>query len=198
MRHTRLKSCAGFTLIELAIVLGVFSIVMAALWIVASLVYENVRQHQLSREVQTIVQNIRQVSNNISRFTVAPDTDLTQTYDQQGVFPREMRLNPPASDDTADGILNHPWSTLATGTARVFSRVDNTHFGVSFIQMPRKACVGMATKLSGSEISGLSALRINGNTYTGAALPLTVVVANAACNNGDTNLVEWQFTLRDQ
>lgn len=187
-----LRNRQGLTLVETVIVLGVFSIVIAAIWLVVSVVFENVKQYNAIRNVQTTVQNARQLWTRVSQLSGTP-TDYTATMDSQAAFPLDMRYAP----GTAGGILNHPWSSSATGTVTV-TYVDGDTFAINFTSVPKKACIGLVTRMSGGEISNLEALVINSNVWATTSMPLTIVDANGSsgCTSATANTVTWRFNIR--
>lgn len=189
-----LNAARGFTLIETVIVLGVIALVVGAIWVVAGATTENAKQYSFTQQLQQTVNNARQVYQRINAFTVASGTDVTQTLDRQGVFPREMRYSQPASDSAATGILNHQWASSSAGSVTVLTRGTQT-FGIRYASIPKKACINLAVKLSGAD-TGLDTLVIGSNVYTAASLPLTTITANTACSSSNT--MEWRFTLRAQ
>ena len=183
----RLDKRAGLTLIEATIVLAIVSVIIAAVWTVSSVVYENARQYQANRQMQTSVQNIRQLYARVNQLTSL--SDVTATLDAQAAFPVEMRL----TQSTGSGVLNHPWASQTGGSVRVFNRTATT-FGIVFSNLPKKACIGLATKLTGGEITNLTAVLING---AAATPPVTIVTGTARCNAAaDTNTIEWRFDIR--
>ncbi len=186
----RLNPNAGLTLIESTIVLAIVSVIIAAVWSISSVVYENAHQYQANRQMQTLVQNIRQLYARVNALTT--DGDVTATLDTQEAFPREMRL----TQSTASDKLNHPWASQAGGSVRVYNRlsVNPRTFGIVFTNLPKKACIGLATKLTGGEITNLNRALINGAVVSS---PVTLVTATSQCNAaGDTNTIEWQFDIR--
>jgi Tfp pilus assembly protein PilE len=193
--NTRLHNASGLTLVETTIVLAVVSVIVAAVWMVSSVVYENARQYQANRQVQTIVQNVRQLYTRVNALAVA---DVTVTLDRQFAFPVEMRVTQNTTAATADGLLNHPWVSLGTGSVKVYN-ADSTSFVVVFQGVPKKACIGLATKMTGGEITGIKGFKVGtytGGAYTGSmSLPVTIVTAATACS-GATNDVSWYFDFR--
>ncbi len=190
MFRTATPRRAGFTLIEISIVLGVLAIVMAAIWLVVGTVFENVKHHKAGNEMQQIVQNVRQLTTRISAFS-STSGDITAAYDNQGAFPVEMRIN----EANGNGNLNHPWSNA--GNAVDLTIEGRTTFGIKFRKLPKKACISLATKLSSGELSGLEAVVINGTSNSGTALPLNVVTASTQCTQSTaTNTILWKFNLR--
>lgn len=192
MLKNRLNSQAGLTLIEAAIVLAIVSVIIAAVWTVSSVVYENARQYQANRQMQSTVQNIRQLYARVNLLTNL--SDVTCTLDAQAAFPVEMRVNQGTPCSSGTGLLNHPWASAATGSVHVFNRTANT-FAVEFTNLPRKACIGLATKLTGGEITNLVSVRVNG---AAVSPPVSIVTSTSSCNitSSDTNTVEWVFDIR--
>ncbi len=186
------RSQHGFTLIELAIVLGIFALILSAIWLVVAVVYENVRQYQANHLMQSMVQNIRQLEQRITRFDSSlgvSNRDITVNLDTQGAFPVEMRIN----EGTANGNLNNPWTTEGN-SVHVFVRAA-TEFGIEFKNMQKKPCIQIATKLSSGELAGLTGISINGTLTSATSLPLNLIQASALCTQDKTNTVEWRFAL---
>ena len=189
----RIPNEQGFTLIELAIVLGVFAVIVAGIWMVVAVVYENVHQYQANREIQSMVQNIRQLEQRITHFDTSNLSDITATLDTQTAFPIEMRQ----SEGTANGNLNNPWTTSGN-SVHVFSRAA-TEFGIEFANLPKKSCIQIATKMSGGEISGLTGIGFNGSSpILPTNLPLSVISAATQCTSPTANKIEWRFTLHGE
>lgn len=190
LRDLSRNNARGLTLVEVVIVLGVFSVIVAAIWLVVSVVYENVRQYNAIRSLQTIVQNARQLWTRVPQLT-GTVTNYTTTLDSQAAFPLEMRY----TAGSATGVLNHAWANSSSGTVTVtYSDADT--FVVTFSSLPRKACIGLATRLSGGEVTNLEGVRIGTTTYSGTSLPLTVVTANIACTSDTSNTISWYFNIR--
>ncbi|NDE90963.1 MAG: prepilin-type N-terminal cleavage/methylation domain-containing protein [Alphaproteobacteria bacterium] len=186
---SRLHNKAGLTLVETTIVLAIVSVIISAVWMVSSVVYENAHQYQANRQLQAIVQNVRQLYARLNALTNL--ADVTITLDAQAAFPIEMRVN----QSNAAGLINHPWASTATGSVKIFNRTSTT-FGVVFSNLPKKACIGLATKLTGGEITNLSQVIINGTITPSSALPISVVSANLSCTSPNANSFEWQFNIR--
>ncbi|MBY0428211.1 MAG: prepilin-type N-terminal cleavage/methylation domain-containing protein, partial [Alphaproteobacteria bacterium] len=85
MQKNRLDKRAGLTLVEATIVLAIVSVIIAAVWTVSSVVYENARQYQANRQMQTTVQNIRQLYARVNLLTNI--AEVTCTLDAQAAFP---------------------------------------------------------------------------------------------------------------
>jgi Tfp pilus assembly protein PilE len=193
----RPKNNAGLTLVETAIVLAVVSVIIAAVWSVSSVVYENARQYQANRQLQSTVQNARQLYTRINGFTAAAGSDLAVTLDKQDAFPKEMRVVQGTACTSAPCALNHPWSSVSTGTVTAFVGSTSNSFAIKFSALTKKACVGLATKLSGGDISNLLSIKINSGSYlSGTSLPVGAVGADVACTSATANSIEWVFDIR--
>src|SRR5580700_11353983 len=55
----RKKEERGFTLTEIAIVLGIIGLILGALWVAAAAVYTNLRTSKTTTQLLTITQNLR-------------------------------------------------------------------------------------------------------------------------------------------
>jgi prepilin-type N-terminal cleavage/methylation domain-containing protein len=87
---TARKTSRGFTLTELAIVLGIIGIILGAIWSAASMVYENNRTKQASNEVLTIIGNWKSIYG-AKRVDVAYDWfDITALTINNNFMPQEM------------------------------------------------------------------------------------------------------------
>src|ERR1700733_12022724 len=84
----------GFTLTEIAIVLGIIGLILGAIWVAAAAVYTNMRTSKTTTELLDIVQNVRAMY--ATSGTVDPAADMAAfgiqaggglTYIRAGVFP---------------------------------------------------------------------------------------------------------------
>jgi type II secretory pathway pseudopilin PulG len=96
------RTCA-FTLTELAIVLGIMSIILGAIWVAAGAVYENNRTARASEEVMQIISGFRSIYGG-KRVNIADWTDITAVAINNQFLPADMIVN----GNTSNGI--GPWS----------------------------------------------------------------------------------------
>ncbi len=178
-----LRDARGITLVESAIVLAIVAFVVAAVWVVAAAVNENARQNKAGQQLQQIAQNVRQLYMRVNTPTTG---DRTTILDNQQAFPLEMRI----TRNTPGSGLHHPWA--ATNTVAVIIQ-STTVFRVRFTNLPRRACINLAVKYSGGDISGLTNMRIGG---TDLVPPLNTVNAAGACTSAANNTVEWWLNIR--
>lgn len=181
-----LKDARGITLVESAIVLAIVAFVVAAVWIVAAAVNENARQNKAAQQLQQIAQNVRQLYMRVN----TPNTgDRTTVLDNQQAFPLEMRI----TRNTPGSGLHHPWAS--TNTVQVIVQ-SATVFRVRFTNLARRACINLAVKLSGGDISGLTQMRIGTTDFIGGALPINTVNAAGSCTSANNNSLEWWLNIR--
>lgn len=194
LARPRFSPQAGLSLIETVIVLGVFALVVGGIWAAASIVNENARQYQASQQIQTIAQNVRQLYARVSDLSgYTPNQDITGTIEGQAAFPASMCLTAGCPTNAVNTDITNGWS----GQVHVRAYTANaTSFDIQYTGLPLKACIGLAAKLSGGDMVGLSVVTINNTPFSGIQLPLTVVTAGGACNNNSNNSVAWTFNLR--
>jgi len=108
----------GFTLAEMAIVLGVIGLILGAIWVAAAAVYANMRIEKAQQQILAIVQNIRALYPLSSAFGAAAacgvncPQEVTAELASAGVFPRDML---PAGVTVVNGNYAtyplNPWGT---------------------------------------------------------------------------------------
>lgn len=104
MKLRHLAHSRGFTLTEVAIVLGVFGIVLAGIWAAAGAVYETMRVNKTTQQLQLIVQNMRNyyASRQIVGGSQNRDTNTAMLVNAR-IFPRDMLNNA--------NMPESPWGT---------------------------------------------------------------------------------------
>jgi prepilin-type N-terminal cleavage/methylation domain-containing protein len=183
----------GFTLTEIAIVLGIIGVILGAIWVAASAVYNNMRISAANRELLQIVQGVRALYATSS--TVDPN-GVTLTYIKAGVIPADALDTGIAS--TA-GAAFDPWNgALDIGPAQQNSPDDS--FQVTFAGLPSNACISMLTASSGQgRDPGMFAAGVAAQGDTPSAtqktLPLLASVAQGECTTASNSASFW-FALR--
>ncbi len=107
----------GFTLTEVAIVLGIIGLILGAIWVAAAAVYTNMRTSKTTTEMLSIVQNVRAMygtsgvvdpNADMNGFGVQNSTGLT--YIQAGIFPTDtlnaVGANATTAQDPWGGYIN--------------------------------------------------------------------------------------------
>ena len=147
------KKKRGFTLTEIAIVLGIVGLILGAIWVAAAAVYTNLRTSKTSTQLLNIVQNVRAMyaTSGVVDATAdmttlgAQTTAAAKTYINAGVFPADMLNGPAATADTVQNAWNGNVAvTSATGTTASDS------FSVTFSNVPQQACITILTSTTGN------------------------------------------------
>jgi len=199
----------GYTLIEIAIVLGVMGSIVAGLFIVAEIAQYRVMTNRASDELNLIADNMRNfyVAQNVS--VAALGVNCTINYSaaavSQGLFPKEM---------VSGGFANNPWNDgVATNTAQV-GLTSNivacptvqgpVQIVVEYTNIPAEACTDLVTRnsLSGRE-TGLQEIQVNAAVVgiagnTGATpLPVDPITSKAHCTSATANTIDWFYNLHN-
>jgi type II secretory pathway pseudopilin PulG len=187
----------GFTLTEIAIVLGIMGLILGAIWVAASGVYNNQKVSKANTELMTIAQGVRAMYSTQTAVDTAAGTDESGALATGGVFPNDIVIAGAAAEPYANG----PW----TGSSiRVFSStVTNTGdaFQIEFADVPPSACIQLETAVTGpGRDSGLSYVdaQATAGTYitpTYATFPITAEKASTKCGSAAAD-VAFTFKLK--
>ena len=197
----------GFTLTEIAIVLGIIGLILGAIWVAAAAVYNNMRVATANTELLQITQGLRAMYATSS--TVDPGANMpgNLTYVHSGVFPTNaLNLGTPSASTSA---LN-PWSGNIYIAASTFN-IANDSFAVAFDAIPSQACITLLTSSTGQGrdpgMFGVTA----GAALAGGAVPAAPAIqltpgqpllasqAEGACPSGQAGspgVAIFYFTLR--
>lgn len=188
----------GFTLTEVAIVLGIMGLILGAIWVAASSVYANQRVSKANTELMTIAQNIRSTFATQAQVDTAASTDITTSLIRAGVFPTDA-ING-GNPNTATSVLS-PWNL---GTIVVYSMTVNTTgdaFEIQFRNIPQAACISLLTAVGGTGrdqgmmMANGRATAATAMPYAATTFPVTATNALAACPSAQDDAV-FVFTLR--
>lgn len=200
----------GFSLTELAMVLGVIGMILSSLWSVVSTVREKVRREQAINQVVISVRNIRDFYMGRG-FVQTPSgsgsfESLTHYLLSQGVLPPEMIRDRSASTLRADlpwGPVGVSGSLVANGTFAV----DNTDVSASpdFFRIELRGlsyanCVALGAALGG-DAAAVPSTSVRANNTTLRTAPVTVDDMTDDCDkspSGEANLVDVYYRLRVQ
>lgn len=142
----------GFTLTEIAIVLGIVGLILGAIWVAAAAVYNNLRISHMNTAVLQIVQGTRTLYATQNQITPG---DRTLDLINAKIVPSDLINN-------ALTGLTSPWG----GPMFVGGTTDGLAIAVTVNNMPTSGCVGLVAEIGGSQHD--------------VSLQLSSVVANAA------------------
>jgi len=204
MVYNRQHHLRGFSLTEMAIVLGVIGLISGAIFMISSKVTFSNQVSTANKELVAISQNVRAIYAEQGGIETGTGGAETKPLDQLNVFPFEMRQNP----SIAAGVIFHPWSSATTGTVTVQAiqcnggNIANTAttptapcFAVTMTNLPQVAC-GQLAMVSSKNAVGLQQVTINANAAI-TTLPIEAAVAASNCASGNANTVVWVYLIRD-
>lgn len=210
------QNAAGFTLVEISIVLVIFGLILGGVWVAAGHVRLNSQVRTASQQLLAIVQNVRATFAELGGVTGGNSSNINQALDQLKVFPLDMRQG-----TSPTGVIFNPWSQVMSsnaggfgvGSVQVYSD-DCTNdealttaqpcFAVTFLGVPQSACIDLLVQ-SSQEDPTMQMIVVNGTiagiiNSTCPPLPITPSAAAAACTNGDgngTNGIVWLYPAKD-
>jgi type II secretory pathway pseudopilin PulG len=156
---------AGFTLTEMAIVLGVVGTILASIWTAAAQVSNNQKIATGATEVLTIASNIRAFYSG--RGGIAPSlqgTEITPMLEKANVFPSNMPLATVTDPNWGAQIRPfHPWGSYASVYAS--SNGSSSSFRISFYNLTVSQCANLVAKTVIPSASGGGPIGV-GSWYT--------------------------------
>lgn len=173
------RTTSGFTLTEVAIVLGIIGIILGAIWAAASKVYGNHANALASNEVIQIYNGYKALFQAKVPDAVE-NTDITAVGIGNSIFPSEMLRGSPPSV-----TLEGPWhgSTIA-----VTDQISLNTITITFGKLGESECTDMGAMYSGNSNSNPNVIGLDiNNTKQGTMNPpaFTASTAAAACNAPD-------------
>jgi prepilin-type N-terminal cleavage/methylation domain-containing protein len=188
-----IHSRRGFTLTELAIVLGIIGLLITVVWTAAASVYDNYRTQRASAQVLTIVQNLKTLYGG-GHGTLDPNgTDITPVVIAAGMMPADMIQQ----GNTTNGL--GPW---AGSTVNVYSAAVWNGVTVAYWNLSETACNRLADAVVTGGVfpsDGLIWEEVNSTAATlppyGPDSPLTTDNVANACQPGATNSVEVTYSI---
>ena len=190
----------GFTLTEIAIVLGIIGLILGAIWVAADAVYNNLRVSHANTAILQIAQAVR--------GAFATETNTT------GLTPDRLigaKLFPSDLLNSVGTGLTDPWSGGVTTVAPSTDGAPGpAGFTITMSLVPIAACINLVTAVGGPNhdtglyyVKGIRAavagIGGTGTTAAGAAItaPVTPDLATTACAGGAaTGTVEFGFNVK--
>lgn len=173
--------------------LGVFSIILASLWGVASSVRENVKREQMAEQVMLTVKNVRSLYQGQANISGG---DITAKLINHNAIPNDMLRSTTKA--------HNPWEQTGGSFVVASSSAGNAcddgtgqFFCLRLTGLRRDSCMSIATSISGaSGPPGLAGISMGANAFR-TSFPITVSQALSECvaTNGTLRLI---YRLRQQ
>lgn len=186
----------GFTLTEIAIVLGIIGIILGAIWAAAAMVYENNRTKQAREETLTIINNWRSIYGSRKVDVAGEKVDITYLTVNNNFAPLDMIPATTAGSGCAPTgaaagcTIDGPWNNSIVG---VYSYQTENGVAVQYTNLSQTACNHLGNAIS--DAASLIETIINGTTTQypplGTAAVLSTSVVNTQCSavgNGNSLL----------
>jgi len=182
---------AGYSLMEIAIVLGVIGVLLGGIWSLSNNAFEKVRRQKMIDYVGLIVDKTRtayQGDDNIS----GDFTSLTNQLVRRDLVPRDIvpgRNLAVGGNLTArtlwDGALlisdNGPDATINDN----LTRVGGQTFRIRLADLPYASCIEVMSNLMGGKPKGLTAVVFNNPDLAITNNPPRVVIPSAVRSTTD-------------
>ena len=142
----------GFTLTELAIVLGIIGIVLGGIWVAAARVYANNKTQKAAAQILAIANGYKVLySNGIDNATMW--ADVTCIGVNNGIFPTDMlpnaacatdgaAISPPGSSSGEPTYPQTPWGGSSYVTVQTVQ--SNNTVLVGYWNLSQAACISLA------------------------------------------------------
>ena len=185
----------GFTLTELAIVLGIMGVILGAIWTAASMVYANMKVKNAQTQAIEIVNNFRELWTGQQSPNLGDWTDITCVGVGSGYFPSDMLPPSTCTTGTFSTYPQGPWAGSYVAVQSYQSLAPGIIIGYNHI--PQSACNTLSLSLSTT--SSLEWENINGNTQwvngvNGGGTPANATTISGLCVPGNTNNIYFMFT----
>jgi len=191
----------GFTLTEMAIVLGVIGTILGAIWTAAANVSAHNKAAKEVQEILTIVNNVRAFYANRASFA-AGGTCLNAVLVPAGIFPADMAV-PAIATDTCGAVNGtsqaDPWDkTVDVGTQTSWDGLPGSTGAFEILidwsanDMTTAQCSQVLTALTGSSAAAAGMTAVGGGGF-GALVGAPAV---AASNPANFSACSGHFTLQ--
>jgi len=164
------KPQAGFTLTEIAIVLGIVGIILGAVWVAAKSVFDANKADQAAQDITTIASNMRSTYLSANVFTMSGNQ--TPAMISAGIVPSDLITPSGAAYPAMNAWNGEVRITLQPGG-------NTRQFRVSFFNTPQDACFRIASQLVNL---GTSDAPIDFVTNSGAPVQIGGGVSNSHCS----------------
>jgi len=207
------KRRRGFTLTEIAIVLGIIGLILGAIWVAAASVYGNMRISTANTELLQVAQAVRSLyatSGTTDQTADMAPQDTAQagnglTYIRAGVFPTNALNQGSATTST---FTRNPWGGAIFVQSAQQVAGTNDSFVVVFNSIPNDACINLLTSSTGTgrdpgmwAVGGGARNGLPAQNALQPGTPFSAATANGVCANGvagnpNNNAAGFWFNLR--
>lgn len=187
---------SGFSIVELAIVLGVAGVVMGGVWVTIQKGSIQARTKQAVMQIITLNRNIRNFYQKQACIAATGDrtADLMPPNANPTVIPRDMLV--------AGGAV-HPWDqpffVLRVGAAGC-GAAGSFQYTLRYQGLPPDVCIAFVTRAAspGESARGLAGASINAVALATLPPNPTAITGNAAgqCGQNATATVDFLYNLR--
>jgi len=219
------KTKTGYTLAEMAIVLGVAGFLTASIWAAASSARAGKKIAQTSQQIMTVVQRTRDYFLNAQKITgqtsggaaIGSGDDLIYALYSKDVFPAEMKAK-----CGPNVCLNSAVSADPSGSFRMHAGKTTSHFRIILTRLSREECINLLSNavnfrdqtlgvdgicvgtlasncLSNTDL-GINPWRLIDSTTTPGVRSIaggeTIMGMCGALPDNNSNQVGWDFNLR--
>ena len=204
--------CSGFSLTEVAIVLGILSIVLAGVWSVASDVLRASKVAEIQNQILLVVSNIRNHYTPMGKVVgCVLNYSFTAVIDDDDIrlIPIEMRSEHNTEGRAINHAAGHLTGASTDGSFRVSCLdVNGSKLQVHLRGLDKEMCVsllhnfpvlsssiGVVNMGAGGGSTTVDARNISAPGTT--TLPLPLATASSWCNSLTNNGVYFDFVLRN-
>lgn len=177
----------GWTLTELVIVLGVFGLVFAVVWLAAGSVWDNYRIYRVNQQILTVVRNVREAYGLTGKLLGT--NNQTSVIAGEGLIPAEM--------------INGTTYMHAQGGIFQILGVNNASTGVREMRIrllgfPKSQCMKMLMEFPVlvPEV-GVTNIYVGSNSISSANWPISSAMASNRCASATSNEVRIDFKIRN-
>jgi prepilin-type N-terminal cleavage/methylation domain-containing protein len=184
----------GFTLTELAIVLGIMGTILGAIWSASARVSASNKVQKAQGQVLQILAGYRSLFAQRA-VDVADWTDLTCMGINAGFFPSEM-IPSVACGAVPTGYPVTPWG--GSSYVRVWGHKTWNGIVINYVSLSQEACVSFANAAATDPTiiyENINGTTVGTGTPLGSAVFSTTAI-NAACVAGNTNVVYVMWAAR--
>ncbi|MDE1900700.1 MAG: type II secretion system protein [Alphaproteobacteria bacterium] len=212
----------GFTLIELAIVLGVVASILGALWALVGIAREKARLATAIDAVTSTADNVQALYGSAPAIA-GGYTDLNGSLTSMsglvhaGVFPEALVQKTMTTCSFGGGAENYvaspwtayspcgaihvcAWNYVGTTVCPATSAAREPYFAVEVTQLDYDACTALASSFAPNGGTTPVDIYINGSgvVAAGGALPVSAAIATGKCSSTMANTVDFVYRLRPQ